>query len=112
MLLFASQPVHFYVGAVVCFVLDYLFCVFKIKDQLAELYAEGCKAEKGDPLPVGVVDMTELKQGADRYYRYVGSLTAPPCTENVIWNIVSEVTRALCCTRNIVKKILTSLMIL
>ncbi|KAJ1279387.1 hypothetical protein BS78_04G152200 [Paspalum vaginatum] len=61
------------------------------KDQLAVLYREGCTAEKGDPLPVGMVDMTELKQGANRYYRYVGSLTAPPCTENVIWNILDEV---------------------
>lgn len=70
----------------------FVLCVtFQIKEQLAALDAEGCKAEKGDPLPVGVVDMTELKQGADRYYRYVGSLTAPPCTENVIWNIVGEV---------------------
>ena len=69
---------------------------FQIKEQLAELYAEGCKAEKGDPLPVGVVDMTELRQGADRYYRYVGSLTAPPCTENVVWNILGEVVTMPC----------------
>uniref|UniRef100_A0A0D9VGN0 Carbonic anhydrase n=2 Tax=Leersia perrieri TaxID=77586 RepID=A0A0D9VGN0_9ORYZ len=65
--------------------------LFQIKDKLAELYAEGCKAEKGDPLPVGLVDMRELKQGADRYFRYVGSLTAPPCTEIVIWNIFTEI---------------------
>ncbi|KAF0934241.1 hypothetical protein E2562_023603 [Oryza meyeriana var. granulata] len=64
--------------------------LFQIKDKLAELYLEGCKAEKGDPLPVGLVDMRELKQGADRYFRYVGSLTAPPCTENIIWNIFGE----------------------
>ncbi|KAG2658836.1 hypothetical protein PVAP13_1KG318900 [Panicum virgatum] len=66
--------------------------LFQIKEQLAELHAEGCKAEKGDPLPVGVVDMTELKQGGDRYYKYVGSLSAPPCTENVICTVLAEIT--------------------
>uniref|UniRef100_A0A453L7N4 Carbonic anhydrase n=1 Tax=Aegilops tauschii subsp. strangulata TaxID=200361 RepID=A0A453L7N4_AEGTS len=37
---------------------DHFLC--QIKDKLAELSAEGCKAEKGDPLPVGVIrEMTK-----------------------------------------------------
>ena len=41
---------------------DDIFCVTQIKEQLAELHAEGCKAEKGDPLPVwsGGHDRTEV----------------------------------------------------
>ncbi|KAM6578909.1 hypothetical protein CsatB_030746 [Cannabis sativa] len=40
---------------------------------------------------VGRVDPTLIKFGSRRYYKYVGSLTVPPCTQNVIWLVVREV---------------------
>lgn len=40
---------------------------------------------------LGIVNPGMIKFGSRKYYRYIGSLTVPPCTEGVIWTIVKKV---------------------
>ncbi|PON42602.1 Carbonic anhydrase, alpha-class [Parasponia andersonii] len=40
---------------------------------------------------IGAVDPKKIRIGSRRYYKYIGSLTVPPCTQNVVWIIAKQV---------------------
>ncbi|KAJ6330474.1 hypothetical protein OIU76_009137 [Salix suchowensis] len=63
----------------------------KIKDKLDALAKEMCAGNEEAHIAVGVLDNKLLRKNTRKYYRYSGSFTSPPCSENVIWNILGKV---------------------
>lgn len=41
-------------------------------------------------MPLGLLNLNELLPGDQRYYQFMGSLTTPPCSENVLWMVMKQ----------------------
>ncbi|KAL3839275.1 hypothetical protein ACJIZ3_023866 [Penstemon smallii] len=60
-------------------------------DPLVAKLEDKVKRHEEAPVTVGPFHPEELRKRTHKYYRYVGSFSTPPCTENVIWSILGKV---------------------
>lgn len=74
-------------------VIGTLYRVGEFPDALIDLVIHHLKdiPHIGDEMDVGPLDPNPMIKDVNSYYRYMGSLTTPPCTQNVLWTLFKEV---------------------